>query len=218
MPKSGYEKMRDGEIYVGPDWPLIEMQFAAKRGLDAYNATPAWEFEARAQLLGQLLGSFGKSFIQSPVTWEYGKHIHIGNAVFVNYDALLLDGADIRIGDGTVVGPRVQLITAAHPVEPKARTVFHPETGERIGGYCFNRPITIGEDCWIGAGSIIVGGVTIGDGTTIGAGSIVNKSLPGNVIAAGNPCRVIREIEDGEKLELAAEMLGSVGVGTYRRD
>lgn len=189
--RSGYEKMRAGELYANPDWDLIAMQGEAARRLAAFNALPSHDMDARGAMLKDLLGSFGRSVMLSPVRWEYGTHIHVGDAVFINFECVFLDGADIRIGDGTVIAPRVQLLTAGHPVEPMERTLFDDE-GNRIGGWGLNRPITIGRDCWIGAGAIIVGGVTIGDGSTVGAGSVVTRDVPPGVVAAGNPCRVIR--------------------------
>jgi len=188
--KTGYELMRAGELYPAPDWDLIAMQGEAARKLATLNATT--DIEERNKLLKQQLGSFGRSFVVSPVTWEYGQHIHIGDKVLVNFDCIFLDGADIAIGDGTLITPRVQFLTAGHPVDPMERVRRDHQTGEIIGGMCINKPITIGKHCWIGAGTIIVGGVTIGDGTTIGAGSVVTKDIPAGVLAAGNPCRVIR--------------------------
>jgi acetyltransferase-like isoleucine patch superfamily enzyme len=132
--------------------------------------------------------------MMSPVTWEYGKHIHIGDGVLINFECIFLDGADISIGHGTAVGPRVQFLTAGHPVEATERMMFESETGMPCGAYTINKPITVGRNCWIGAGSIILGGVTIGDNSTIGAGSIVTRDVPANVVAAGNPCRVIRSL------------------------
>ncbi|HEY9009992.1 MAG TPA: sugar O-acetyltransferase [Devosia sp.] len=146
-------------------------------------------------MLPEMLGSCGRAIVQSPVMWEYGKHIHIGDAVFINFDCVFLDGADIRIGDGTVIAPRVQFLTAGHPVEPMERITFDPATGKRNGGMATNKPIGIGRDCWIGAGALILGGVTIGDGTTIGAGSVVTRDVPAGVVAAGNPCRVLRHLK-----------------------
>lgn len=189
--RSGYEKMRAGEPYPNPDWDLIAMQAEAARGRDRYNALPSHDIEARRALLRELLGSFGRSIMMSPVHWEYGKHIHVGTSVFVNFDCIFLDGADITIGDGSVIAPRVQFLTAGHPVHPEQRAWINEE-GERIGGFAINKPITIGRDCWIGAGALILGGVTIGDGTTIGAGSVVTRDIPAGVVAAGNPCRVLR--------------------------
>ena len=193
--KSGYDKMRAGELYSNPDWDLIAMQGEAARWLAQYNALPSHDIERRGGMLRGLLGSFGRSVMLSPVRWEYGKHIHVGDAVFINFDCVFLDGADITIGDGSVIAPRVQFLTASHPVDPMQRTWFGDD-GARIGGWAVNKPITIGKDCWIGAGAMILGGVTIGDGTTIGAGSIVTRDIPAGVVAAGNPCRVIRPATD----------------------
>jgi len=192
MTKSGYEKMLSGEPYEAPDWDLIDMQVEAKKKLDHLNAVPSWDMANRTAMLRDQLGSFGESFVLSPVTWEYGKHIHIGNGVFVNFDCVFLDGAEVRIGDGTAIAPRVMFLTAGHPVDPMERERRDPVTGKPNGAICINKPITIGRNCWIGAGAVIVGGVTIGDGTTIGAGSVVTRDIPAGVLAAGNPCRVIR--------------------------
>lgn len=189
---SGYEKMRAGEIYPVPDFHLLGLQAEAHARLAAFNATPSGALEKRLELLGEMLGSVGRAIVVSPLTFEYGRHIHIGDNVFVNFDCIFLDGADIRIGDGCAIGPRVQFLTVGHPVDPAERIRIDHETGQRIGGSSINRPITVGRDCWIGAGAIILGGVTIGDGSTIGAGSIVTRNIPEGVLAAGNPCRVIR--------------------------
>lgn len=197
--RTGYDKMRAGDPYPNPDWDLIGLQAEARRKLDRFNAAPTSDFAARSAMLADMLGSFGKSMVLSPLTFEYGRHIHIGDAVFVNFDCVFLDGADVRIGDGSVVAPRVQFLTATHPTDPRDRIIVDPATGERTGGVTINRPIEIGRDCWIGAGAIILGGVTIGDGTTVGAGSVVTRSLPANVVAAGNPCRVLRTIEPAVK-------------------
>ncbi len=203
MEKTGYEKMRAGEIYAAPDWDIIAMQMEAAKKLAVFNSLT--DFDERAAMLKDMLGSIGRAFVVSPVHWEYGKHIHIGNAVLINYDCIFLDGADVTIGDGTLVAPRVQFLTAGHPVDPMERTRFD-ENGERIGGYCFNKPITVGKDCWIGAGAIILGGVTIGDGTTIGAGSVVTRDIPAGVVAAGNPCRVIKSARHAANDESARTM------------
>jgi acetyltransferase-like isoleucine patch superfamily enzyme len=199
--KSGYEKMRAGERYAAPDWDLIAMQVEAGKKLAAYNAST--DIEARDRMIHELLGSAGRCFVTSPVRWEYGKHIHLGDAVFINFDCIFLDGADIRIGDGTVVAPRVQFLTAGHPVDPMERTTFN-DNGERTGGICINKPITVGKDCWIGAGAIILGGVTIGDGTTIGAGSVVTRDIPAGVVAVGSPARVIRTAGNAANDEVAS--------------
>jgi len=190
---SGYTKMRAGEFYKGPDWHLVDLQIKAAMKLAELNAIPSFDMERRGPMLKEQLGSFGQSFVVSPVTWEYGKHIHLGDGVLINYDCVFLDGADITIGDGTAVAPRVQFLTAGHPVDAAERVTYDEATGKPNGGMTFNRPITVGRNCWIGAGAIILGGVTIGDNTTIGAGSVVTRSIPSGVVAAGNPCRIIRQ-------------------------
>ncbi|HHY49622.1 MAG TPA: sugar O-acetyltransferase [Alphaproteobacteria bacterium] len=199
--RTGYERMRAGEPYEAPDWDLIAMQIEAGKALARFNATI--DIAERMAMLKEMLGSFGRGFVTSPVRWEYGKHIHLGDAVFINFDCIFLDGADIRIGDGTAIAPRVQFLTAGHPVDPVERTRFDETTLERIGAYCINKPITVGRDCWIGAGAIILGGVTIGDGTTIGAGSVVTRDIPAGVVAAGNPCRVLRPAAAGARAAAA---------------
>ncbi len=190
---SGYTSMRAGEFYKGPDMYLLELQMAARQKLDALNAIPSFDMDKRGPMLKDQLGSFGQSFVVSPVIWEYGRHIHLGDGVLINFDCIFLDGADIRIGDGTAVAPRVQFLTAGHPVDAAERVTRDPVTGQPNGGITVNKPIVVGKDCWIGAGAIILGGVTIGDGTTIGAGSVVTRDIPAGVVAAGNPCRVIRQ-------------------------
>ncbi|WP_035097878.1 sugar O-acetyltransferase [Devosia sp. LC5] len=194
MDTSAYENMRAGKSYGMPNPYLIGLQIDARAKRDAYNATPMREAEQRQAMLKDMLGSFGTGMILSPVVWEYGKHIYFGERVFVNFDCVFLDGADIRVGSNTVIGPRAQFLTAGHPLDPSERIKLDPETGIPVGSHCVNKPITIGRQCWIGAGAIILGGVTIGDGTTIGAGSVVTRDVASGVLAAGNPCRVIREV------------------------
>lgn len=191
---AAYESMRAGQLYPMPDQYLIDLQVEARSRLDAFNATPMADMQRRRMLLQEMLGSAGTGMIVSPVTWEYGRHIYLGERFFINFDCVFLDGADIRIGTNAVIGPRVQFLTAGHPLDPAERGWVHPDTGERRGTYCINKPITIGENCWIGAGAIILGGVTIGEGSTIGAGSVVTRDIPPGVLAAGNPCRVIRGV------------------------
>ena len=201
---SGYAKMRAGEFYKGPDWHLIDLQIAAAKKLAELNAISSFDMERRVPMLKDQLGSFGNSFVVSPVTWEYGKNIHLGDGVLINMECIFLDGADVRIGDGTAVAPRVQFLTAGHPVDAEERITYDPETGKPNGGMPVNRPITVGRNCWIGAGTIILGGVTIGDNTTIGAGSVVTRDIPSDVLAVGNPCRVIRKASRKDEAANAA--------------
>jgi maltose O-acetyltransferase len=190
---TGYQKMVSSQLYAAPDWDLLELQGIARRKLDQLNAVANFDVPNRTAMLRDQLGHFGESLLLSPVAWEYGKHIHIGDGVFINFDCVFLDGAHVTIGDGTAVAPRVQFLTAGHPVEASER-IERDEDGRFKQAWTINKPITIGKDCWIGAGAIILGGVTIGDGTTIGAGSVVTRDVPAGVVAAGNPCRVIRTL------------------------
>ncbi|MEQ1900271.1 MAG: sugar O-acetyltransferase [Devosia sp.] len=193
--KSGYEKMRAGEPYANPDWDLMAMQAEAGEKLARLNATPMSKMDERKAILKDLLGSVHPdALVLSPLALEYGKHIHLGD-VFINFDCIFLDGAEIRIGDFTAVGPRVQFLTAGHPVQAFERTKLDPDTGRFVAAISVNKPITIGEHCWIGAGAIILPGVTIGDRTTIGAGSVVTKSIPADVVAVGSPARVVKQLD-----------------------
>ena len=193
-PTRVYERMLAELPYHVPDAELFAMQQDAQIGVAEVNATIGQGFDARRPILKRLLGSFGESFLEPPVRWEYGTHIHIGDACLVNSNCVFMDGAEIRIGDRTLIAPNVMLVTAGHPILPEERVVLNAD-GSLSHGTCINRAITIGCDCWIGAGAIILPGVTIEDGTIVGAGSVVTKSMPRRVVVAGNPARVIRKVD-----------------------
>ena len=193
--KTAYERMRAGEIFPAPDAEIMAIQAEAAKACLTVNATEGdADPSHRIALLRDALGGFGESFLNPPVRWEFGRHIFIGNTCLVNSGCTFLDGADIRIGDFTLIAPGCILSTAGHPVIPEERIVTDPDSGAFSHANCHARPITIGQKCWIGAGSIILGGVTIGDGTTVAAGSVVTKSLPPRVVAAGSPARIIRHL------------------------
>jgi len=179
------EKMLSGELYVAKDPELVAMHARARRLAHRFNAIDADDQNARDALLRELLGTCGEGvFIEPPFHCDYGVHTHLEDGVFLNFGCVVLDCAEVRIGAGTMLGPRVQLYSATHPLE----------ASERRKGPELAKPITIGRDCWLGGGVIVCPGVTIGDETTIGAGSVVTRDVPGGVFAAGNPCRVIREL------------------------
>jgi acetyltransferase-like isoleucine patch superfamily enzyme len=191
-----YLKLLAGEAHLQPDPYLGELQDAAKRRLKAFNDTPMDDFPARSAALSQLLGRSANCLILSPFFCDYGIHIEIGNS-FVNANCTFLDSSRITIGDWVLIGTGVQLLAAGHPVHPADRFVAWPQTPEfPFRGVGLAKPIVIEDFCWIGAGTIILGGVTIGKGTTVGAGSVVTRSLPPMVVAAGNPCRIIRKQDD----------------------
>ena len=179
------EKMISGELYNAGDAELVAARSKARQLFTQYNAASYDDKETKTALLKQLLGSFkGNIDIQSPFYCDYGFNIIAGDNLFLNFNCIILDCARVTFGDNVFLAPNVQLYTAYHPVI----------AAERIKGPEYAAPITIGNNVWLGGGVIVCPGVTIGDNTTIGAGSVVNKSIPANIVAAGNPCRVIREL------------------------
>ena len=182
--KTEYQKMLAGELYNAGDNELLQMRFKARALVHVYNQT-AYDKEKRTALLQQLLKKNGANTdIQTPFFCDYGCHIEVGDNLFANFNCVFLDCNYIKMGNNVFLGPNVQIYAAYHPVI----------AAERIKGLELASPVTIGDNVWIGGGSIICAGVTIGDNTTIGAGSIVVKNIPSNVVAVGNPCRVIKKL------------------------
>jgi maltose O-acetyltransferase len=182
--KPEYEKMLRGELYDAGDELLTGMRVKARAWMQAYNQTN-YDKQLREKLLQQLFARLGTNAdIQAPFFCDYGCHIEAGDNFFANFNCIFLDCNFIKIGNNVFLGPNVQLYTAYHPVV----------AAERIKGPELAAPIIVGDSVWIGGGSIITAGVTIGKNTTIGAGSVVTKDIPANVVAVGNPCRVLREL------------------------
>jgi maltose O-acetyltransferase len=179
------EKMLAGALYLATDPELVAARTRARRLWSRFNATDPESAAERAALLRELLGRVGNDVaIEPPFFCDYGTQITLGDGVFINMNCVFLDCAAIDIGAHTFLGPSVQLYTATHPIDAATR-VAGPELAQ---------PIRIGARVWIGGGAIVGPGVTIGDDTTIGAGSVVMRDVPARVVAAGNPCRVIREL------------------------
>jgi maltose O-acetyltransferase len=177
--------MLAGEMYLAADPELVDGRHRARRLTARYGATDPEALDERRALLTELLGSVGKDvWIEAPFFCDYGSNIVLGDGVFLNFNCVVLDCAAVRIGPSTLIGPAVQLSTATHPADPR----------ERESGLEFARPITIGQNVWIGSAAIVGPGVTIGDDSVIGAGAVVIRDVPAGVLAAGNPCRVIREL------------------------
>jgi maltose O-acetyltransferase len=177
------EKMLAGELYAAGDPELVADRVRCERLLRAFNGAP--DRDARERVLAELLAAVGaESEIRPPFWCDYGFNITIGDGVFANFNCVFLDVVAITIGDRVQLGPGVQLLSADHPRDAEARA----------SGLENGLPITIEDDVWLGGGAIVCPGVTIGRGTVIGAGSIVTRDVPAGVIAAGNPCRVIREL------------------------
>jgi maltose O-acetyltransferase len=179
------ERMVRGELYRADDPELMRERARARELAARYNATLQGDGEQRRVLLSELLAEVGAEvWIEPPFFCDYGWNISLGARVFLNFNCVVLDVAPVRIGALTQIGPAVQICTATHPVD----------AAEREAGLEYARPIQLGRNVWIGAAAVIGPGVTIGDGSVIGAGSIVLRDVPAGVLAAGNPCRVIREL------------------------
>lgn len=179
------ENMLAGRLYDASDDLLTEMRLNARNAFQRYNQTAQSEETLRREILEDLLGALGpKLDIQPPFYCDYGAFIYLEDNVFMNFNCCILDCNTVHIGENTMFGPNVQIYTATHPLEAEVR----------IQGPELAYPIRIGKNVWIGGGAIICPGVTIGDNTTIGAGAVVTKDIPDNVFAAGNPCKVIKQL------------------------
>lgn len=183
------ERMEKGLVYFCADSEIMDDQVLCLEKLYDYNATRPLEGEKRIALLKDMFAAFGDgSYIEPPLHANWGgKRVHVGKNVYANFNLTLVDDAPIYIGDDCMIGPNTVIATAGHPINPELRA--------RVTQY--NKEVHIGKNVWLGAGVVVMPGVTIGDNSVIGAGSIVTKDIPANVVAVGNPCRVMREI--GEK-------------------
>ena len=199
-----FERLHSGELYPTDDDRLMKVQLACLERLYEFNMTRPSELKKREKMLKELFAEIGEScYIEPPLHANWGgKHVHFGHHIYANFNLTLVDDTHIHVGDYTMFGPNVIVATAGHPLLPELR--------EQL--YQFNMPIPIGRNCWIGAGAIIMPGVSIGDNTVIGAGSVVTKDIPANVIAVGNPCKVMREIgEKDKKYYYRDRMIGEPG-------
>lgn len=186
------EKMLSGEIYDCADSELIKRWHKAKKLQEKYRKTNTNDLKKRDKILNKLLGSKGKHvWIAAPFFTDYGENIYIGDNVEINMNCVLLDCNRIEIGTNSGIGPGVHIYTVSHPIKASERISKTSNFWKAQ-----SKPVIIGNNVWIGGGSIILPGVTIGDNTTIGAGSVVTKDIPANTLAVGNPCKVIRNLED----------------------
>ncbi len=187
-----YERMLSGKLYTLNVKDEKREQAAARRNefLDAFNNTSYSDFATRAELCEKYFKHTGKNIvINKPFHCDYACHISVGDNFYANFDCIFLDVNEIIIGDNVLLGPRVSIYTAAHPIDPEIR----------CSGLEYGKKIVIGNNVWIGGNSVINPGVTIGDNVIIGSNSTVTKDIPDNVIACGNPCRVLRKINDDDK-------------------
>ena len=185
------EKMHNTELYLPGNEEVMKEQLGYLDRLYDFNMTRPTELEKRKAMLKEMFAEIGEGcYIEPPFHANFGgKHVHFGKNIYANFNLTLVDDTHIYVGDYTMFGPNVTVATAGHPVLPELRKE----------GYQYNASITIGKNCWIGAGAIILPGITIGDNVVIGAGSIVTKDIPSNVVAVGNPCKVLREVNEHDK-------------------
>lgn len=193
-----WDKMQEHQIYNDFDADLFNLRVKAKKLFKEFNRTEDEEVERRQEIMHKLFKKVGERVWMEPdFACEFGKNITIGNDVYINFGCTLLDCGQITIGNNTLLGPNVSMYSANHSLD----------AAERIAGALIPEPITIGNRVWIGGGSTILSGVTIGDDTVIGAGSVVTHDIPSGVVAAGNPCRVLRKITDkyNPQIQISAE-------------
>ena len=185
-------RMMEGKLYLPTGEELLADQAVCLERLYEYNHTRPSQNEEREALLKEMFAEIGEGVYLEPpfhANWA-GHHVHMGKNVYANFNLTLVDDGEIYIGDYTMIGPNATIATAGHPVLPELRQE----------AYQFNIPVHIGKNVWIGAGVIILPGVTVGDNTVIGAGSVVTKDIPSDVVAVGNPCRVLRPIGEKDRI------------------
>jgi maltose O-acetyltransferase len=195
--KTEKERMLAGEAYNSRDPELLARYRKARELLKAFAETPSTEAVRKQHILAELFGRLGRDvWIEAPFFCDYGENIFIGSNVFVNYNCVFLDCNRIFIGDNVLIGPAVQIYTATHPLAAAER-IQRDQAGETnsVGYLTRALPVHIGNNVWVGGAAILMPGIEIGENTTIGAGSVVTKSVPADCFAAGNPCRVIRELK-----------------------
>lgn len=185
------EKMHTGDLYLPNDEELMKKQLQHLDRLYDFNQTRPTEQDKRQRMLKDMFAEIGEGcYIEPPFHSNFGgKHIHFGKNVYANFNLTLVDDTHIYVGDYTMFGPNVTVATAGHPILPELREK----------AYQYNAPVHIGKNCWIGAGAIILPGITIGANVVVGAGSVVTKDLPDNVVAVGNPCRILRKVNQHDE-------------------
>jgi len=185
------EKMHTCELYYPSGEEIMSEQALCLEKLYDFNATRPLEMQKRTQMLKEMFAEIGEDcYLEPPFHANWGgHHVHFGKCVYANFNLTMVDDTHIYVGDYTMFGPNVTVATAGHPILPELRQK----------AYQYNASVCIGKNCWIGAGAIILPGITIGDNVVVGAGSVVTKDLPSNVVAVGNPCRVLREVNEHDR-------------------
>lgn len=186
MSRTERDKMLAGEMYDASDRQLVADRLKARRLTRLFNETHEDEMPKRRELLGELLGSMGENtYIEPTFRCDYGSNIYVGQQFYANFDCVILDVCEVRIGDYCFLAPGVHIYTATHPLDPM----------ERNSGLEYGRPVTIGNNVWIGGRAVIVPGVTIGDNVVIAAGAVVTKDVPNGAVVGGNPAKIIKYVE-----------------------
>ena len=186
-----FDVLHNGALYYPMSGEITEIQSRCLEKLFDYNQTRPSEAERRAALLHEMFAEIGEGcYIEPPfhANWA-GRFVHFGKNIYANFGLTLVDDTHIYVGDNVMFGPNVVIATAGHPILPELREQ----------GLQYNAAVHIGKNCWIGAGALVMPGVTIGEGSVIGAGSVVTKDIPANVVAVGNPCRVMRPIGEHDR-------------------
>ena len=214
------ERIFQGIVFCPGDPELVALKLRTHNLNVDYNNTYEDEYEKRAAILGEILGEMGEGTrIQGPIAFHYGKHTKIGRNFFGNFNLTIQDDGEVTIGDRCNFGPNVTIVTPIHPMVPEERNALLAEERNALLGpdgkpkrLCYAKPVHIGSDVWLGANVVVCPGVTIGDGCVIGAGAVVTRDIPPRTFAAGNPCRVIREITEQDSMAHKPEILADFTV------
>ncbi len=196
------EKMLNGFLYDTSDRELAEMRQKAHKLCKKYNDTFEDEEQKRNEIISELLPNLGEmTYLQGPIQFDYGIFTTFGKKCYANFNLIVLDCCQVKIGNNVLFGPNCTIATPVHPMYAEQRRVLEKSDGT-IYDYEYAKPITIGDDCWLASNVTVCGGVKIGKGSVIGAGSVVTRDIPENVFAAGNPCRVIRKITKADLVDI----------------
>lgn len=200
------EKMLAGKIYDPSDKTLDELRVKAHKLSQMYNNTYDTDAEKRREIMAELVPDCGQdTYLQGPICFDYGVFTTIGSKCFANFNFTVLDTCPVTIGDNVFFGPNCTIATPMHPFRWQERNMKHKEDGTVYDDE-YGKPVEIGSNCWIASNVVITGGVTIGEGCVIGAGSVVTRDIPANSLAAGNPCKVIREITEKDSIQNMPEL------------
>lgn len=198
------EKMLNGMIYDPNDKELATMRKYAHKLCSHYNRLDE-DDEKRAEILDMLVPQHNGVYLQGPIFFDYGEFISFGKNCYANFNFTVLDCAPVTIGDNVYFGPNVSIVPPMHPFLPQERNQYQREDGVMTDRE-YAKPVTVGSNCWIASNVVICGGVTVGEGSVIGAGSVVTKDIPNGVLAAGNPCKVLRKITEQDSVYLKKQL------------